>query len=137
MNKKVKAVVSATVMLAVGMTVGATGVQLFSSHSAKKGLKREIEIANEYSAMMNVLADIYYRQANFTEKTDLSQLIRENGDLARNEANSVEELTRIAEEIDNKLFVTEKDRNNIVKLEQTVKNTDFDYWKNIIEAEKK
>ena len=136
MSKKVK-VISAVVIAAVGITVGSVGTQLLNSHAAKKGLKREIELANEYSAMMQVLADIYYRQANFTDKTDLSQLIRENGDLARNEANSIEELTRISEDISGKIFVSEKDLKNIVKLEMTIENTDFQYWKNIIEEEQK
>ena len=137
MSRNVKKVVSAAVLLAVGMTVGSVTTQLFNSHASKKGLKRDIEVANEYSAMMQVLADIYYRQADYVEKADLSQLIRENGDLARNEANSIEELTLISEEIDKKIFVSEKDKKNIVKLEQILSNTDFDYWKNIIEAEKK
>ena len=137
MSIKVKKVVSAAVMLAVGMTVGATGMQLFNSHAAKKGLKRDIAAANEYANMMNVLADIYYRQANFTYKEDLSKLIRENGDLARNEANSIEELTSIAEDTNSKIFISEKDRKKIVELEQILSNTDFDYWKNIIEEEQK
>lgn len=136
MSMKVKKVVSATLMLAVGMTIGATGVQLFNSHSAKKGLKREIELANEYANMMYVLSDIYYKQADCYNREDLSKITRENGDLAINCANDVEELTRIAEEIDSKIFVSERDRKKIVELEQTI-DVDFNYWKNIIESEKK
>ena len=137
MSMKVKKVVSAAVMLAVGIGVGAVTTQLLNSHSAKKGLKRDIEIAQEYANMMNVLADIYYKQADCTDKADMSKIIRENGDLLRNGANNVEELTRIAEDIDNKLFIFEKDRKNIVKLEQTLENADFDYWKNTVEEEQK
>ena len=58
MSNKVKKVVSATVMLAVGMTIGSTTTQLWNSISAKKGLNREIELANQYSNMMRVLADL-------------------------------------------------------------------------------
>ena len=137
MSKNVKKVVSATVMLAVGMTVGATATQLFNSISAKKDLKRDIEIAQEYSNIMRVLADIYYKQAECYDKAELAKLRRENGDLLRNGANNVEELTRIAEDISSKIFVTESDRKNIVKLEQTLENADFDYWKNTVETEKK
>ena len=137
MSRNVKKVVSAAVMLAVGMTVGATGVQLFNSHSAKKGLKREISVAQEYSNMLRVLADIYYKQADCYAREDLSKLTRENGDLARNCASDVEELTRIVEEIDSKIFVSERDKKKIAELEQTIDNTDFQYWKNLIESEKK
>ena len=136
-SRNVKKVLSATVMLAVGMTIGATGVQLWNSHSAKKGLKRDIEVAEEYANMLRVLADIYHRQADCYAREDLSKITRENSDLAINCANDVEELTRIAEEIENKIFVSERDRQKIVELEQTIDNTDFDYWKNLIEAEKK
>ena len=87
--------------------------------------------------MLRVLSDIYFKQAECYDREDLSKITRENGDLARNCANDVEELTRIAENIENKLFISEKDKKNIVKLEQTIDNTDFDYWKNLIEAEKK
>ena len=137
MSKECKKVISAAVMLAVGMTIGATGVQLWNSISAKKNLKRDIEVATEYSNIMRVLADLYYKQAECYDKAELAKLRRENGDLLRNGANNVEELTRIAEDIDSKLFVTEKDRKNIVKLEQTLENADFDYWKNTVESEKK
>ena len=137
MSSNVKKVVSATVMLAVGMTVGTVGTQLFNSVSAKRDLKRDIELAQEYSNIMSVLADIYYKQAECYDREELAKLRRENGDLLRNGANNVEELTRIVEEIDNKLFISEKDRKNIVKLEQTLENADFDYWKSTIEAEKK
>ena len=137
MSMKVKKVVSATVMLAVGMTIGATTTQLWNSISAKKDLKRDIEVAQEYSNLMRVLADIYYKQAECYDREELAKLRRENGDILRNGANNVEELTRIAEDIDSKLFVTEKDRKNIVKLEQTLENADFDYWKNTVESEKK
>ena len=85
---------------------------------------------------MSVLADIYYKQAECYDREELAKLRRENGDLLRNGANNVEELTRIAEEIDNKLFISEKDRNSIVKLEQTLSNADFDYWKKTVEVEK-
>lgn len=136
-SRNVKKVVSATVMLAVGIGVGITTTQLFNSHSAKKGLKREIELAQEYANMLRVLADIYHRQADCYAREDLSQLTRENSDLAINCANDVEELTRIAEEIENKIFVSERDRKKIVELEQTIDNTDLNYWKNLIEAEKK
>ena len=137
MSKECKRVISTAVMLAVGMTIGATGVQLFNSISAKKYLKKDIEVAQEYSNIMRVLADIYYKQAECYDKADLSKLRRENGDLLRNGANNVEELTRIAEDISSKLFISEKDRKNIVKLEQTLENADFDYWKNTVETEKK
>ena len=134
---KVKAVVSATLMLAVGVTVGAVGTEFFNSISAKKGLKREIELANEYANMMYVLSDIYYKQADCYDREDLAKIRRDTGDVIRNGANNVEELTRIAENIDNKIFVSEKDRNNIVNLEQTIENADFDYWKKTVEVEKK
>ena len=137
MSKECKKVVSAAVMLAVGMTIGATATQLWNSHAAKKDLKRDIEIAQEYSNIMRVLADIYYKQAECYDKAELAKLRRENGDLLRNGANNVEELTRIAEDISSKIFVTESDRKNIVKLEQTLENADFDYWKNTVETEKK
>ena len=137
MSMKVKKVVSAVVMLAVGMTIGATTTQLWNSISAKKDLKRDIEVAQEYSNLMRVLADIYYKQAECYDREELAKLRRENGDILRNGANNVEELTRIAEDIDSKLFVTEKDRKNIVKLEQTLENADFDYWKDTVEIEKK
>ena len=137
MSKECKKVVSTAVMLAVGMTIGATGVQLFNSISAKKDLKRDIEVAQEYSNIMRVLADIYYKQAECYDKAELSKLRRENGDLLRNGANNVEELTRIAEDINGKIFVTEEDRKNIVKLEQTLENADFQYWKDTVETEKK
>ena len=137
MSKNVKKVVSATVMLAVGISVGATATQLFNSISAKKDLKRDIEVAQEYSNIMRVLADIYYKQAECYDKAELAKLRRENGDLLRNGANNVAELTRIAEDISSKIFVTEKDLKNIVKLEQTLDNADFDYWKNTVESEKK
>ena len=137
MSKECKRVVSTAVMLAVGMTIGATGVQLFNSISAKKDLKRDIEVAQEYSNIMRVLADIYYKQAECYDKAELSKLRRENGDLLRNGANNVEELTRIAEDINGKIFVTEEDRKNIVKLEQTLENADFQYWKDTVETEKK
>ena len=137
MSKECKKVISAAVMLAVGMTIGATGVQLWNSISAKKNLKRDIEVATEYSNIMRVLADIYYKQAECYDREELAKLRRENGDLLRNGANNVEELTRIAEDIDSKLFVTEKDRKNIVKLEQTIDNADFQYWKDTVEIEKK
>ena len=137
MSKECKKVVSTAVMLAVGMTIGATGVQLFNSISAKKDLKRDIEVAQEYSNIMRVLADIYYKQAECYDKAELSKLRRENGDLLRNGANNVEELTRIAEDISSKLFISEKDRKNIVKLEQTLENADFQYWKDTVETEKK
>ena len=136
MSKNVKKVVSATVMLAVGMTVGATATQLFNSISAKKNLNRDIEVAQEYSNIMRVLADIYYKQAECYDKAELAKLRRENGDLLRNGANNVEELTRIAEDISSKIFVTESDRKNIVKLEQTIDNADFQYWKDTVEIEK-
>ena len=136
MSMKVKKVVSAVVIAAVGMTVGAVGTQLFNSHAAKKGLKREIELANEYSAMMRVLADIYYRQADCYAREDLAKIRRETGDVIRNGAINVEELTSIAENIDSKIFVSEKDKKNIVKLEQTIENADFDYWKKTVEVEK-
>ena len=137
MSKECKKVVSTAVMLAVGMTIGATGVQLFNSISAKKYLKKDIEVAQEYSNIMRVLADIYYKQAECYDKAELSKLRRENGDLLRNGANNVEELTRIAEDISSKLFISEKDRKNIVKLEQTLENADFQYWKDTVETEKK
>ena len=137
MSKNVKKVVSATVMLAVGISVGATATQLFNSISAKKDLKRDIEVAQEYSNIMRVLADIYYKQAECYDREELAKLRRENGDLLRNGANNVEELTRIAEDISSKIFVSESDRKNIVKLEQTLENADFDYWKNTVESEKK
>lgn len=137
MSNKVKKVVSATVMLAVGMTVGTIGTQLFNSHAAKKDLKRNIELAQEYANMMRVLADIYYKQAECYNREDLSKIRRETGDVIKNGAINAEELTRIAEEIDNKLFISEKDRKNIVKLEQTIENADFDYWKKTVEVEKK
>ena len=137
MSKECKKVVSAVVMLAVGISVGATATQLFNSISAKKDLNRDIEVAQEYSNIMRVLADIYYKQAECYDREELAKLRRENGDILRNGANNVEELTRIAEDIDSKLFVTEKDRKNIVKLEQTLENADFDYWKNTVETEKK
>ena len=137
MSMKVKKVVSAAVILSVGMTIGATATQLFNSHTAKKNLKRDIEVAQEYSNIMRVLADIYYKQADCIDKADLSKLRRENGDLLRNGANNVEELTRIAEDISSKIFVTEKDRKKIVELEQTLENADFDYWKDTVEIEKK
>ena len=137
MSKECKRVISAAVMLAVGMTIGATGVQFFNSISAKKDLKRDIEVAQEYSNIMRVLADIYYKQAECYDREELAKLRRENGDILRNGASNVEELTRIAEDIDSKLFVTEKDRKNIVKLEQTLDNADFQDWKDTVEAEKK
>ena len=137
MSKECKKVVSAVVMLAVGISVGATATQLFNSISAKKDLERDIEVAQEYSNIMRVLADIYYKQAECYDREELAKLRRENGDLLRNGANNVEELTRIAEDISSKIFVTESDRKNIVKLEQTLENADFDYWKNTVETEKK
>ena len=137
MSIKVKKVLSATVMLAVGMTIGATGTQLWNSISAKKDLKRDIELAEEYSNMMRVLADIYHKQADCYDREDLAKIRREPGDVIRNGAINVEELTHIAEDIDNKLFISEKDRNNIVKLEQTIDNADFDYWKKTVEVEQK
>ena len=137
MSKNVKKVVSATVMLAVGISVGATATQLFNSISAKKNLKRDIEVAQEYSNIMRVLADIYYKQAECYDREELAKLRRENGDLLRNGANNVEELTRIAEDISSKIFVTEKDRKKIVELEQTLENADFQYWKDTVEIEKK
>ena len=137
MSMKVKKVVSATVMLAVGMTIGATTTQLWNSISAKKDLKRDIEVAQEYSNLMRVLADIYYKQAECYDREELAKLRRENGDLLRNGANNVEELANIVENIDSKLFISEKDRKNIVKLEQTLENADFDYWKDTVEIEKK
>ena len=137
MSKECKKVVSAVVMLAVGISVGATATQLFNSISAKKNLKRDIEVAQEYSNIMRVLADIYYKQAECYDREELAKLRRENGDLLRNGANNVEELTRIAEDISSKIFVSESDRKNIVKLEQTLENADFDYWKNTVETEKK
>ena len=137
MSKECKKVISAAVILAVGMTVGATATQLFNSISAKKDLKRDIEVAQEYSNIMRVLADIYYKQAECYDREELAKLRRENGDLLRNGANNVEELTRIAEDIDSKIFISEKDRKNIVKLEQTIENADFDYWKDTVEIEKK
>ena len=136
MSKECKKVLSAAVMLAVGIGVGITGTQLWNSHAAKKGLKREIELANEYSDMMRVLADIYYKQADCYDREDLSKIRRETGDVIRNGATNVEELTRIAEDIDSKIFISEKDRKKIVELEITVKNTDFDYWKKTVEVEK-
>ena len=137
MSKECKKVVSAVVMLAVGISVGATATQLFNSISAKKDLERDIEVAQEYSNIMRVLADIYYKQAECYDREELAKLRRENGDLLRNGANNVEELTRIAEDISSKIFVTESDRKNIVKLEQTLENADFDYWKDTVEIEKK
>ena len=137
MSKECKKVISAAVMLAVGMTIGATATQLWNSHAAKKDLKRDIEVATEYSNIMRVLADIYYKQAECYDKAELSKLRRENGDLLRNGANNVEELANIVENIDSKLFISEKDRKNIVKLEQTLENADFDYWKDTVEIEKK
>ena len=137
MSKNVKKVVSAAVMLAVGMTIGATTTQLFNSISAKKDLNRDIEVAQEYSNIMRVLADIYYKQAECYDKAELAKLRRENGDILRNGANNVAELTRIAEDINGKIFVSEKDRKKIVELEQTLDNADFDYWKNTVESEKK
>ena len=137
MSKECKKVVSAVVMLAVGISVGATATQLFNSISAKKDLNRDIEVAQEYSNIMRVLADIYYKQAECYDKAELAKLRRENGDLLRNGANNVEELTRIAEDINGKIFVSEKDRKKIVELEQTLENADFDYWKNTVETEKK
>ena len=137
MSKNVKKVVSATVMLAVGIGVGITGTLLTNSHTAKKNLKRDIEVAQEYSNIMRVLADIYYKQAECYDKAELAKLRRENGDLLRNGANNVEELTRIAEDISSKIFVTEKDRKKIVELEQTLENADFQYWKDTVEIEKK
>ena len=136
MSKECKKVISAAVMLAVGMTIGATATQLWNSHAAKKDLKRDIEVATEYSTIMRVLADIYYKQAECYDREELAKLRRENGDLLRNGANNVEELTRIVEEIDSKIFVSEKDRKNIVKLEQTIDNADFQYWKDTVEIEK-
>ena len=137
MSKNVKKVVSATVMLAVGIGVGITGTLLTNSHTAKKNLKRDIEVAQEYSNIMRVLADIYYKQAECYDREELSKLRRENADLLRNGANNVEELISIAENISSKIFVSEKDRKNIVKLEQTLENADFDYWKDTVEIEKK
>ena len=137
MSKNVKKVVSATVMLAVGIGVGITGTLLTNSHTAKKNLKRDIEVAQEYSNIMRVLSDIYYKQAECYDREELAKLRRENGDLLRNGANNVEELTRIVEDISSKIFISEKDRKNIVKLEQTLENADFDYWKNTVESEKK
>ena len=137
MSKECKKVVSTAVMLVVGMTVGAVGTELFNSISAKKDLKNDIAVAQEYSNMMRVLSDIYYKQADCIDKADLSKLRRENGDLLRNGANNVEELTRIVEEIDSKIFVSEKDRKKIVELEQTLENADFQYWKDTVEIEKK
>ena len=137
MSRNVKKVVSAVVMLAVGMTIGATATQLFNSHTAKKNLKRDIEVAQEYSNIMRVLSDIYYKQAECYDREELAKLRRENGDLLRNGANNVEELTRIAEDISSKIFVTEKDRKKIVELEQTLENADFQYWKDTVEIEKK
>ena len=136
MSKECKKVVSAVVMLAVGISVGATATQLFNSISAKKDLKRDIEIAQEYSNIMRVLADIYYKQAECYDKAELAKLRRENADLLRNGANNVEELISIAENISSKIFVSEKDRKNIVKLEQTIDNADFQYWKDTVEIEK-
>ena len=136
-SSNVKKVLSATVMLAVGIGVGITTTQLFNSHSAKKDLKRDIELANEYSDMMRVLADIYYKQADCYAREDLSKIRRDTGDVIRNGAINVEELTRISENISGKIFVSEKDRKNIVKLEQTIENADFDYWKKTVEIEKK
>ena len=137
MSKECKKVVSAVVMLAVGIGVGITGTLLTNSHTAKKNLKRDIEVAQEYSNIMRVLSDIYYKQADCIDKAELAKLRRENGDLLRNGANNVAELTRIAEDISSKIFVTESDRKNIVKLEQTLENADFDYWKDTVEIEKK
>ena len=136
MSKNVKKVVSATVMLAVGIGVGITGTLLTNSHTAKKNLKRDIEVAQEYSNIMRVLADIYYKQAECYDREELSKLRRENADLLRNGANNVEELISIAENISSKIFVSEKDRKNIVKLEQTIDNADFQYWKDTVEIEK-
>ena len=116
MSKECKKVVSAVVMLAVGISVGATATQLFNSISAKKDLNRDIEVAQEYSNIMRVLSDIYYKQAECYDREDLAKLRRENGDILRNGANNVAELTRIAEDISSKIFVTESDRKNIVKL---------------------
>ena len=135
-SRNVKKVLSASVLLAVGMTIGATGEQLWNSHSAKKDLKRDIASAQEYSNIMRVLADIYYKQAECYDREELAKLRRENGDLLRNGANNIEELTRVTEEIDKKIFISEKDRKNIVKLEQTLENADFDYWKDTVEIEK-
>ena len=137
MSKECKKVISAVVMLAVGISVGATATQLFNSISAKKDLNRDIEVAQEYSNIMRVLADIYYKQAECYDREELAKLRRENGDLLRNGANNVEELANIVENIDSKLFISEKDRKNIVKLEQTLENADFDYWKDTVEIEKK
>ena len=137
MSKECKKVVSAVVMLAVGISVGATATQLFNSISAKKDLNRDIEVAQEYSNIMRVLADIYYKQAECYDREELAKLRRENGDLLRNGANNVEELTRIAENISSKIFVSEKDRKKIVELEQTLENADFQYWKDTVEIEKK
>ena len=135
-SRNVKKVLSASVLLAVGISVGATATQLFNSHAAKKDLKRDIEVAQEYANIMYVLADIYYKQADYMD-ADLSKLRRENGDLLRNGANNVSELTRIAEDISSKIFISEKDRKKIVELEMTLKNADFDYWKNTVDAEQK
>ena len=135
-SSNVKKVLSASVLLAVGISVGATGVQLFNGISAKKGLKREIELANQYANMMYVLSDIYYKQADCYNREDLAKIRRETGDVIRNGAINVEELTRISENISGKIFVSEKDRKNIVKLEQTIENADFDYWKKTVEVEK-
>ena len=137
MSKECKKVVSAVVMLAVGISVGATATQLFNSISAKKDLNRDIEVAQEYSNIMRVLADIYYKQAECYDREELSKLRRENGDILRNGANNVAELTRIAEDISSKIFVSEKDRKKIVELEMTLENADFDYWKDTVEIEKK
>ena len=136
MSMKVKKVVSAVVIAAVGMTVGATGMQLFNSHAAKKDLKRDIAAAQEYANMMRVLADLYYKQADCYDREDLAKIRRETGNVIRNGATNVEELTRIAEDIDSKIFISERDLKKIVELEMTIENADFDYWKKTVEVEK-
>ena len=89
---------------------------------------------------MRVLADIYYKQADcyadYYDREDISKIRRDTGDVIRNGATNVEELTHIAEDIDNKLFISEKDRKKIVELGITIDNADFDYWKKTVEVEK-
>lgn len=142
MSKNVKKVISITVILAVGITVGVSITNIIATQKAKSELTGTIKVAEEYCSLLDKLIEY--------EKKDIKKL-KENYvigndaliDCSETMINTSEEnilkyekLLKASKEVNESIFSTSEERDAVVSLKTYVKDINLEVIKGIVRAAK-
>lgn len=142
MSKNVKKVISITVILAVGITVGVSITNIIATQKAKSELTGTIKVAEEYCSLLDKLIEY--------EKKDIKKL-KENYvigndaliDCSETMINTAEEnilkyekLLKASKEVNESIFSTSEERDAVVSLKTYVKDINLEVIKGIVRAAK-